>query len=718
VIQLALDFSIEPDRFWKGASFLKRILQYLLPYKRRIFFIIIVSIITSMLSLSNTWLLGRLTDAIFYRTKGLPLTLSWQKTQTQLNKDFVLNLTAKRPFSRETLGKIRSDIRKNGLTVQSVTPHNGLAIVKVEAPSGLANQPLKLATDLEARLTPLYGPLKVYIASGPEKTTRQPLLFPRYYTVFILPVLLVVIYLLLGVFRYAKSFAIEAMGQKIVMGLRNEIYQNLQNLSLSYFEKNKTGQAGQLISRILGDIGSIQFLFTSGIFDTVLEPIVVVIGLIWGFTLNWKLTLMFFFFVPILVWPINYLSKKLRKVNLEIMNRQADITGVLEESLSAVKVIKAFGTEDYEIKRFQRETRQSYEAAMRGTRVSQIFLPVIEFIVSIGLAAFLMYGGAQVINQSLSPGEFFAFVMLMSTIADPIRKLSGVFGNIPRSLVAAERVFELIDEQSEVVEAEHPVELSDIKGRVALTDVTFGYEPDNPVLHGIDLVVNPGEVIALVGPSGAGKTTIVNLIARFYDPVSGVITIDGHNLREIKLSSLRKQMGIVPQETILFRGTIAENIAYGKLDAPEAEIIAAAKAANAHEFISAMPDGYQTKVGTRGYTLSGGQRQRIAIARAILRDPRILILDEATSALDTQSEVLVQEALQRLMRDRTSFVIAHRLSTIRSASRIVVMNGGVISEIGSHGELIKKNGLYALLYRTQLHKEENATAQDSAVLNE
>lgn len=697
---------------------MKRILQYLLPYKKRIILIVIVSIFVSLLSLANTWLLGRLTDAIFYRTKGLPLTLSWQKSQTQLNRDFILNLTSKRPFSRTTLEKLRQDIRKNELTVQSISAQNGLAIVKVEAPTGLANQPLKLAKDLEARLTPLYGPLKVYIASGPEKTARQPLLFPGYYTVFILPVLLVIIYLLLGVFRYAKSFAIEAMGQKIVMRLRNEIYQNIQNLSLSYFEKNKTGQAGQLISRILGDIGSIQFLFTSGIFDTVLEPIVVVIGLIWGFVLNWRLTLMFFFFVPVLVWPINYLSKKLREVNLEIMNRQADITGVLEESLSAVKVIKAFGTEEYEIKRFQRETRQNYEAAMRGTRVSQIFLPVIEFIVSIGLAVFLMYGGTQVINQSLSPGEFFAFVMLMSTIADPIRKLSGVFGNIPRSMVAAERVFELIDEQSEVVEVENPVELDMITGRVELINVTFGYDPDKPVLHQVNLEVNPGEVIALVGPSGAGKTTIVNLIARFYDPLSGVIAIDGHNLREIKLTSLRRQMGIVPQETILFRGTIAENIAYGKLGASEAEIIAAAQAANAHEFITAMPDGYQTKVGTRGYTLSGGQRQRIAIARAILRDPRILILDEATSALDTQSEVLVQEALQRLMRDRTSFVIAHRLSTIRSASRIVVMNNGAIAEIGNHDELLKKNGLYALLYRTQLHKKEREKAEEVSFLNE
>jgi subfamily B ATP-binding cassette protein MsbA len=712
-------FSINLDWFLERSLFLKRILEYLLPYKKRIIIIIAISIVVSVLSLANTWLLGRLTDAIFYRTKGLPLSISWEKTQTQLKQAFVLNLTSIRPFSREAQGKIRADLRKTGLTVQSAAFQDNLAIIKVEAPAGLANQPLKLATDLEVKLAPLYGPLKVYIASGTNQTARQPLLFPEYYTVFILPALLVGIYLLLGIFRYAKSFMIEAMGQKIVMGLRNEIYANIQNLSLSYFEKNKSsGQAGQLISRILGDIGSIQFLFTSGIFDMVLEPVVVVIGLVWGFTLNWKLTLMFFFFVPLLVWPIDYLSKKLRKVNLEIMNRQADITGVLEESLSAVKIIKAFGNEEYEIKRFQRETRQSYEAAMRGTRVSRVFLPVIEFIVSIGLAAFLIYGGAQVINQSLSPGEFFAFVMLMSTIADPIRKLSAVFSNIPRSIVAAERVFELIDEQSEVVEVDNPIVLSQIQGRVGLTDVTFGYEAGNPVLQGINLKVEPGEVIALVGPSGAGKTTIVNLIARFYDPISGVITIDGHNLREIKLASLRKQMGIVPQETILFRGTIAENIAYGKLDASEAEIIAAAQAANAHEFISGMPNGYQTKVGTRGYTLSGGQRQRIAIARALLRDPRILILDEATSALDTQSEVLVQEALQRLMRDRTSFVIAHRLSTIRSADRIVVMNRGEIAEIGNHDALLAKNGLYTMLYRTQLRKQKNEKLKEENLLNE
>lgn len=685
---------------------MNRVIRYLKPYRSKIALIILIALFFSVLNLANAWLMGRLTEAIFNRTKGLPVSLNLKSTNQK--SSLSINLTRKTPWDARDLPEVRKKFKQTGVVILATRREQNSLFLKITAPKDLADKPYTLISTLQNNLAPKFKGVEAYFSAAQTKAKPQLVLFSNYYTIYLIPLILIIVYLLIGVCRFTQNFMIGAIGQKIVMQLRNQIYGNIQNLSLSYFERNKAGQTGQLIARILSDIDAIQFLFTSGFFEMILEPMVVVIGLIWSFILNWQLTLVFFLAFPLLAWPIDRLSKKLRKVNLEMMNKVADITGVLEETLGAIKVIKAFGMENFEVERFRRETRYSYQVALRNLRISQIFLPIIELMVAIGLAVFLTFGGSLVINNKLTPSEFFTFVFLMSYMANPIRKLSGVFGHIPRAVAAAERVFELIDARSEVAEAEHPVKIGGIIGEVAFDRVTFGYEPENIVLKDISFVVKPGEVIALVGPSGAGKTTVVNLISRFYDPCEGSVKIDGYNLRELKLASFRKQMGIVPQETILFRGTIAENIAYGKLGATMEEIVAAAKAANADEFISGMADGYQTKVGSRGFTLSGGQRQRIAIARALLRDPRILILDEATSALDTQSEVLVQEALQRLMRGRTCFVIAHRLSTIRSANRIVVLKQGKIEEIGTHLELLAKNGLYAVLYQTQFRRQAEA----------
>lgn len=684
---------------------MKRIFEYVFPYKNRFLVVFLVSLLLAVLNLSNAWLMGRLTDAIFYGTKGLPISITWDQ---QITRELTFNLTAPKAWKPSAEKVITTELDRMGFEVKKTSFKENVAIIEGKTPQGFSSDLLEFAGKLREKLRPTLGQLEVFV-SVPEQNAApyQLLLFAGTYTVYIIPLVLVVVFFLTGIFRFGQNFLLGSTGQKIIMRLRNDIYQNLQSLSLSYFEKNSSGQTGQLISRILSDIDSINYLFTSGIQDIMLEPIIIIIGLTWGFILNWQLTLLFFLVFPLMAWPISYLSKRLRLANKEIMNSTASITGVLEETLSGIKVVKAFGMEEHEVKRFQRETRQNYSKALRGLRMGQIFHPLINFTASIAIAIFVAYGGYLVLNQHLSPGEFFTFSFLMSSIADPIRKVGSIFAHVPKALAAVDRVFELLDERSEVPEAANPIEVTNIQGKVEFERVSFGYHSDELVLKDVNLKVAPGELVAFVGPSGAGKTTMINLIARFYDPVSGTIKIDDYDLRSLKLSAFRKLMGIVPQETILFRGAIAENIAYGKIDASMEEIVAAAKAANAHNFIMEMSDGYQTRVGSRGATLSGGQRQRIAIARAILRDPRILILDEATSALDTESEVLIQEALERLMKQRTSFVIAHRLSTILSADRIVVMNQGRIVEVGNHQELLAKDGLYAKLYQTQFRNEED-----------
>lgn len=685
-----------------------RIIRYLLPFKSRLAVVVLVSIIVSGLTLADAWLMGRLTDAIFYRTRGLPLSITWQKKNAGDYKEFTVILTKQAPWSAAERRKLLEREEKYGVQVVSSKLEGASVTERIRVPKNIAGDPVQMVDELQAHLRPDFGPLRAYIVvetNAAAAKSQGLTLLPQFYTIYIIPVVIILVYVLSGIFKYAQGYLLGSVSQRILMRLRNEIYENLQNLSISYFERHQTGQTGQLISRIINDIDAIYFLFASGIIQMLLEPLVVIMGFIWGLILNWKLILLFFLVVPLLALPVNYLSRLLRKVNINIMNKVADITGVLEETLSGIRVIKAFGMEEYEVRRFKRETRSSYDAAMRGIRVSNALSPIIDFMISIGLAIFLTYAGTQVLGEKLTPGEFFTFSFLISLMASPIRKISSVYSNIPRALAAAERIFEIIDQQSEVVEAEHPIDLPDIRGAVRFENVSFGYDPESLVLRDIDLEVRPGEVIAFVGPSGAGKTTMVNLIARFYDPVAGKVLIDGQDLKELKLDSFRRQMGIVPQETILFRGTIAENIGYGRIGASPEEIEAAARAANVAEFVQQLPEGYQTRVGSRGATLSGGQRQRVAIARALLRDPRILILDEATSALDTQSEVLVQEALQRLMKDRTCFVIAHRLSTIRSADRIVVLEKGKIVEIGTHDELLARGGLYAKLYYTQFRSQ-------------
>lgn len=509
---------------------------------------------------------------------------------------------------------------------------------------------------------------------------------------------IIVVFFFRGIFFYGQTYLMSYIGQKVIIDIRENVYRHLQRLSLSYYERKKTGE---IMSYITNDVAAVQGALVENMIEMVTEGAVLIGSLSAMFYLHWKLSLLTLVTLPLVAQAIKIFGKKLRKSSLTVQERSADITSVLQESISAVRVIKSFAREDYEIEKFSRENYYNFRAQMKNSQIMATLTPVIEFLAAIGVTVIIWYGGREVINSTLTSGALIAFLIYVVNLSNPIKRLSRVYGNIQRALAAAQRVFEVLDTVPEIQDAPGAKPLPTVKGHVVFDKVDFSYQTGDPALQGVDLEAKPGDMIAIVGPSGAGKTTIANLIPRFYDVTGGTIFIDQLPIKEVTLSSLREQIGIVPQETVLFNGSIYENILYGKLDASEAEIIAAAKAANAHTFITEMPEGYETQIGDRGSKLSGGQRQRIAIARAILKNPKILILDEATSALDTESEKLVQEALDKLMIGRTAFVIAHRLSTVQRASRILVMEKGRIIEQGTHQELLEKGGLYSKLYQVQ-----------------
>lgn len=515
---------------------------------------------------------------------------------------------------------------------------------------------------------------------------------------------LMIFFLMIGIsiffalVTFIHTYLISYVGQKVIVDLRAKLYSHLQFLSLSFFEKRKTGQ---IMSRITNDVNVLQSLVTSGIIDFLTSILTIIVLIIYIFILNWKLTLITLVGLPLIAFSFGSFSKKIRKVSGQIQSKIADITDILQETLSSIKIIKSFTREKYEIERFDKKNIESFKTTMKGIRYGAILTPLIQLIGFLGLAFAFYIGGSEVINDRLSTGGLITFLAAVGLLAQPVRNLTRINALIQHSIACGERIFEILDIKQEVKEKEDARDIPEIKGLVEFKNVYFSYDGINNVLEEINIKAQPGEIIALVGHSGAGKTTIANLIPRLYDPVKGRILIDGVDIKDVKLNSLRKQIGVVPQDVILFGGSIEENIAYGRENATKEEIIEAAKFANAHDFIISFSEGYETIVGEKGVRLSGGERQRISIARAILKNPRILILDEATSSLDSVSETLIQEALQRLMKSRTTFIIAHRLSTIKMADKIIVLEKGRIKEIGTHEELFKKGKDYFNLYKKE-----------------
>lgn len=514
---------------------------------------------------------------------------------------------------------------------------------------------------------------------------------------------IIAIFVIRGLFWYGQNYLMSYVGQSVIIDIRAAVFKKLQRLSVSFYDKNKTGT---IMSYVTNDVNALQSAMVENTIEMITEGFILIGSVVAMIYLDWRLTLFTVCTFPVVLWFMEFFGKKIRKTGGRIQECTADITSVLQESVASARVIKSFVREDYEVDRFDVENRANFRANMKNAQLMATLTPVVELVAAIGVTMIIWYGGNNVINGTITAGSLVAFLTYAVNISNPIKRLTRVIGNIQKALAAAQRVFMIIDMPEEIAESRDAKQLPEVSGKVEFQNVSFAYDDKGNVITDLSFSVKPGEVIAIVGPSGAGKSTIANLLPRFYDVNKGDIKIDGHSVREVTLDSLREQVGIVPQETMLFNGSVYNNILYGRLDATKEEIEAAAKAANAHDFIMQLTDGYETKLGDRGVNLSGGQRQRIAIARAILKNPRILILDEATSALDTESERVVQEALDRLMVGRTSFVIAHRLSTVKNADKILVLEKGNLVESGTHDELLALDGLYAHLYKIQYRNKE------------
>ncbi|MDI7258370.1 MAG: lipid A export permease/ATP-binding protein MsbA [Thermodesulfobacteriota bacterium] len=514
---------------------------------------------------------------------------------------------------------------------------------------------------------------------------------------FLLPIAVIVLFLLKGAFDYVQAYLMNFVGLRIVANMREKLYNHLQNLSLSFFTQTPTGV---LISRITNDVNLIQGSVSNAI-TGLLKDAFTILGLTGVvFYRNWKLAIIAFLIFPLAIFPIIEFGKRLRKFSRKGQQRMGSITTFLHETITGNRIVKAFNMEDYEKRRFSEENERYLKIFLKRVRIRALSHPLMEVLGGIGVAAIVWVGGYSVIRGELTPGTFFSFMTALVMLYAPIRNLSKVNLEVQEGLAAAVRVFELLDTIPDIMDEEGATPLPPISKGIEFQKVTFKYG-EEAVLKEISLQVKMGEVIALVGMSGAGKTSLVNLLPRFYDVEKGQVLIDGMDIRKVTLRSLREQIGLVTQQTILFNDTVRNNIAYGRLKCLDQEIIEAAKAANAHPFIQRFPQGYETIVGEQGVKLSGGERQRLSIARALLKNAPILILDEATSSLDSDSETEVQHALEKLMTGRTVFVIAHRLATIRNAHRIIVLSGGLIVEQGTHEELIALNGEYRRLYHLQ-----------------
>jgi len=517
-----------------------------------------------------------------------------------------------------------------------------------------------------------------------------------------IPVSIIALYLLKGSASYFQTRIMQYIGLRIIADLRNELYRKIQMQSLSFFNRYPTGV---LMSRITNDVGAIQGAVSEAV-TSLFKDSFTLIGLIFViFYRDWKLALLGMLIFPLVVYPIATFGRKMRNIARSSQITMGSLNTLLHETISGTRIVKAFGMEEYENRRFRQENERLFNLQIKAVSVSALSSPFMEFLGGLGIAAIVLYGGYQVISGVTTPGNLFSFLTALIMLYEPIKRLTNVNNTIQQGIAGAQRVFEIIDQEPEIKNKPGAVELPPISQGIKMENVSFAYEKQ-PVLKDINLCIQAGEIVAFVGASGGGKTTLANLIPRFYDVTKGRILIDGYDIRDVTVESLRAQIGMVTQQTILFNDTVRNNIAYGDIKRTEEEVIAAAKAANAHDFIMQLPKGYDTIIGEQGTKLSGGERQRISIARALIKNPPLLILDEATSSLDTEAEAEVQNALEKLMEGRTTILIAHRLSTVRNADRIVVISEGRIVEEGTHETLLEKRGEYYRLYLLQFAAEE------------
>ncbi len=516
----------------------------------------------------------------------------------------------------------------------------------------------------------------------------------------LIPAVIVAVFAIKGIAAYGSGYLLSYVGQDIIRRMRNRLYNHIQDLPLAFFQREKTGD---LMSRITNDVAIISSMFSSAVTGSIRDGFTIIGLMAVTFVQIPELAVFTFIIFPIAGYPLFYFGRKIRRVRRGVQEAWADLNAFLHETLTGHKIVKAFSMEDHERKRFEQKSRRIFRLEMKENKVKEMSSPLMEILGGLGIGFILWYGGRHVIAGTYSFGTFMSFLTAVGLMYQPLKKISRLNNAVQRGMAAIERIYDILERTSDVIETDSPIPIRNGAHRISFQDVSFKYDRDL-VLKNINLEAEIGEIIALVGMSGGGKTSLVNLIPRFYDPSPGAVLIDGVDIRQISIATLRSQIAIVTQEPILFNDTVRNNIAYGRADASEQQIVAAAKSAYAYEFIESFPDGFNTSIGELGGRLSGGQRQRICIARALVKDAPILILDEATSSLDSEAEILVQKALGNLMKGRTTFVIAHRLSTIGNADRIIVLVDGRIVEEGRHEQLMSLEREYYKLYQMQFGK--------------